>query len=288
MIKLNTKIIKRFGGLLLTLATVFFSYNYITALVNDANFSKVDFTWYTLLLAILFFTGYYCFMSLNWLLSAKLFKPDVTNNQFLVFLASQPYKYLPTSLFVFSSRAIYGKRLGLTYKQSTVAQVLENASIFFSNIVVFVFFYSLIYWRIVSLLLLLVLFIGFYLLYKKNIIKIKFKNNKFSINTIVLIRMLSYSTTGWLFCGISFILLTMSLGFSVEGIKLIAANTIAFLLSIVAFFAPGGIGIRELVYSYFGIVGVVIIYWRILVFIMDMLIGLPAILYIRKINKLNK
>lgn len=63
---------------------------------------------------------------------------------------------------------------------------------------------------------------------------------------------------------------------------LIAANSIAFSLSILAVFAPGGIGVREAVYSFFSIAAVTVISWRILVFVMDFLVGIVSIFLIKK------
>jgi uncharacterized membrane protein YbhN (UPF0104 family) len=54
-----------------------------------------------------------------------------------------------------------------------------------------------------------------------------------------------------------------------------------------AFFAPGGIGVRELVYSSFSVNALAIIYWRIMVFALDFVVGIPSVVAIKYIeNKL--
>lgn len=275
------KVLGRTLSTMLTVAVLTFSYFYISDLVSEAKFAAASINWLLISLAVVLFVVYYGLMSLNWLFSTRLFDKKSRRSQMLVFLASQPFKYLPTSLFVFSSRAVYGKKLGLNYKQSTIAQLFENASIFISNFYLFFIFYFFEYSYVLSLLVAVIGVVGLIWIYKVGDFNLRIKNRKIEIESKSITFMLTSTALGWLACGLSFVFLNLSLGINLEFNKVMAANMLAFSLSILAFFAPGGIGIRELVYEKFGLANIAIIYWRIVVFVMDMVLGVPAILLIR-------
>jgi uncharacterized membrane protein YbhN (UPF0104 family) len=282
--KLNKSLFK-YINIALTVALIIFSYFYISSLLDKADFSSVNINILYALLSIILFATSYVFFALNWLISARIFRPNITKYQILVFFASQPYKYLPTSLFIFSSRAVFSKKLGLPIKQSSSAQLVENIILFTANISVFLIFYSFTVNNYLSLGLIFIIVVVFLLIKNKNTIQIKFKKNKFTINSIELGQAYLVSVTGWLITGLAFIAINKSLGLNIDFTNLMAANTIAFFLSMIAFFAPGGIGVREYVYKSFGVSTLAIIYWRIIVFFVDFLVGIPAIVAIKHFEK---
>lgn len=276
----------RIASSVLTIALLVFAYLYISDLVRKAELGDVRINIGWMVLSFMVFIVSYTFMSLNWWMSGRILKPDMGKRQMLAFLASQPFKYLPTSLFTFSSRAYYGKELGLTLKQSSAAQVFENASLFLSNLILFVVLILAKENPVASILLVSIL--GFFLTYLYKIdrkISLDFRGRSLNVRASDFIKMLSLTGAGWLISGISFLLLAKSMGIDHGVLNTLAANTIAFSLSMLAFFAPGGIGVRELVYSKFGISNMAIIYWRILVFVVDMVVGAVSIIVIKKVNR---
>jgi uncharacterized membrane protein YbhN (UPF0104 family) len=197
----------------------------------------------------------------------------------LSFFASQPYKYLPTSIFTFSFRAKYSKELGLGLKDSSLSQLIENLIIISSAIylsaTLFFFKESLLAFAIVILIPL------FGLVFLPNNFNFKFKSYERTISKSVLAKSITISVVAWLFSGASLYLLALSYGFSNSVISTMLANGIAYPSGIIAFFAPGGIGVRELVYDWFGVAAGLIILWRILTFVMDFLLGFTAIIFIK-------
>lgn len=277
-----SKPIKNVLNILLTLTLLLFAYIYIAGIVKQVNFEDISINFIQVSLALLLLSASYMFFSVNWVYAARIFKSNAGLSQGLVFIASQPYKYLPTSLFVFSSRAIYAKKLGLTLKQGSLAQIIENMSIFASNLILFAIFYIAIYNVAIAFCMsVLVMILLWKLSYKEKIL-LKFKNKSLEVGGRQVVVMLLATTAGWLFNGAAFILLNISLRIDINIAELLAANTIAFSLGILAFFAPGGLGVREMVYKFFLVSNVAIIYWRILVFAVDMLLGAAAIVLIRK------
>jgi hypothetical protein len=278
--KLNKKI-SQLLSLVLTGLLLIFAYNYISDLVQQADSEDFTVHWLFLSLSAILFITSYGFFSLNWLFSARIMQSAASNRQALVFFASQPYKYLPTSLFIFSSRAIYGKRLGLTLRQASISQVFENLSLFMANFVLFAALYVANVNIIYGLLTTFATTIALVVLHNRQIIHLKLGGREFTIVTSHIVRLYLMSTLGWLFCGLAFVALNAALGLSINFLNILAANTIAFSLSMLVIFAPGGIGIREVVYGFFTVSAAAIIYWRILVFIIDILLGMVAIAIIK-------
>lgn len=281
----NKKRIWRILNALLTLALLVFAWKYLSTLLADIKTSEVTVYWWLVLGSSMLFVISYLLFSYNWLLSARLFQENVPRAQFLVFIASQPYKYLPTSLFVLSSRAILAKRLGLSIKKSSIAQALENASILSSNFVLFLLLIIATKSVIAAAVFFVVMVLLILSIYAKSSFIVSFKSRKLEINTKTAARMFASTFFAWVISGLAFVLLNKALAVEIDFLSIMAGNTIAFSLGMLAFFAPGGIGIRELVYDKFGVNGASIIYWRVIVFILDFILGIPAILAIRFISK---
>lgn len=282
--KLNNSFGK-LASLILTALLLVFAYNYIARIIDEADFSGISINWFILLIAITAFVGFYGILAVHWLWACRIVKASVKDDQKLAFLASQPYKYLPTSLFTFSFRGIYARKLDLGLKSSSAAQLLENISLLLSNLVVFLVFYlgnSSLVWGFTSFFILI---LAVMLLARNKLRTIKFRSMEIKISQILLVRLFLLASAAWVVAGLSFVLLNLAMDFPIGFLNFIAANTIAFSLSILAFFAPGGIGVRELVYSNFSINASAIIIWRIFTFAADMILGFAAVVFINRIKK---
>jgi hypothetical protein len=284
---INKKNVLRSINIILTIFLLAFSYAYIKSLLSRVDFESISIDIaFVALSAALFIAGYTLF-AFNWLFGARIFDRNITKYQLLVFFASQPYKYLPTSLFVFSSRAVFSKKLGLPLKQSSVAQVIENSALFAANFSLFAVLCGIMASTLLGCIVVAVIATILIFAYFKKSIQINIKQKSLSLSTHNLLKMYLLSVLGWIMVGMAFVSLNKSIGLDIKFISLIAANTIAFSLSMLAFFAPGGIGVRELVYSSFSVNALAIIYWRIMVFALDFVVGIPSVVAIKYIeNKL--
>lgn len=267
-------------GIVLTLALLVFSYKYISDLVAQTQDISFDVNWPLAGLSSLLFIIFYVILSIHWLWACRVVDRDVPKNQLSAFMASQPYKYLPTSIFTFSYRAFYAKRNGLGIKKSSAAQVIENASMLTANFSLFMVTYLFQANRMILGFFILVGLMGTILFSSKKYIILRLKGRMLRMSTSLLIKMFILALAGWLVSGASFVMLNMALGASVSVVALVAANSLAFSLGLLAFFAPGGIGVRELIYNNFGVNPIAIIYWRILTFVLDIVLGVVAIFVI--------
>lgn len=282
--KINHKLAKAIS-LFLTAALLIFAYTYISNIVSQVEWSNISIQWFWLLASIALFIAYYLVMSLNWLWACRLVDDQTPNQQMLAFFASQPYKYLPTSLFSFSFRAVYARKLGMSVAKSSVAQLIENASLLITSSGVFLIFFA---FRVKPLLCLLLIISGLIIslfIYNSHPIKLKYKNQRLTIDNTKIVRMLYLASLGWVLSGLSFICLNQALGLSIDFTYMMAANALAFTLSLLAVFAPGGLGVREFVYRQFKINVAAVIGWRILTFGLDFILGGVAILMIKQKNR---
>jgi uncharacterized membrane protein YbhN (UPF0104 family) len=65
-------------------------------------------------------------------------------------------------------------------------------------------------------------------------------------------------------------------------LKGVAASSIATASGMMVIFAPGGIGVREAVFSWFGFVASTIIVWRCITFVVDIVMGVISIAMIAR------
>jgi hypothetical protein len=281
---MNRKNITGVLSVILTVLLLVFAYRYISNMISQIDRDTLEVNWALVGLSGLLFTVFYGVMSVHWHMATKIVDPEVPKNQSLAFFASQPYKYLPTSLFTFSFRAVYAKKVGLSFKKSSVAQVFENGMMLAANFSVFMIVYSLHVNKIVTGLLVLVAILGLMLIWGRRELHLRLKGRELHVSTVHLLKMFCVAFTGWLISGAAFVTLNHALHLPVDVIDYLAANSLAFSLGLLAFFAPGGIGIRELVYNYFGVNPAAIIYWRILTFVLDFVLGAWAIWRIKSIR----
>lgn len=272
----------RAASVVATVLLLIFSYRYIDGLLDDDPFNNVDLQWSYIALSVGLFIAFYVLVSLNWIEAARITQGDVDQRQFAVFMASQPFKYMPSSVFIFSSRAVFAKRLGISLKNSSIAQLLENAALIGANLALFVVLTA---WRAQVALGLaaaatVVAAAGIAAVYGPE--QFRLRISRLSIDVVLptaaLLRMFALCTAGWFLAGLAFVALHE--GLSLDGYSttsLLAANTIAFSASMLAVFAPGGIGVREFVYTQYDIGALPVLVWRIVVFAIDMVVGLVAV-----------
>lgn len=259
----------------------YFAYIYGVSLIKETNFSGLSNNWWMLILAFICFVLFYVILSFHWLKVCKIVDPDTKSVQALAYFASQPFKYLPSSIFSFSFRAKYAKQLGMSVKKSTYAQLLENFNILGSGLVVSVTFFVFTHSIMLGILCLIVFALVAYLSVRFKVeVKVPLTKGKCILYIYKLVPSFLLITCAWVVSGLSFWLVSNSLNCTIDLGLAISANAAAFVVSILAVFAPGGIGVRELTLSLFAVQNSAIILWRLVTFTADMIIGFGAVIYI--------
>lgn len=265
---MNKKLLKILQ-ILLTLALIVF-----IALKAGDFFRKVDWqvianNWLMIVLSGGLFVCGYMILAYHWLSVCRLVDSKTNPKQWLAFFASQPYKYLPTSIFTFSSRAHFASKFGMSLKLSTQAQVVENLNLIGSALVTGVILLLLLTNILLSLVTIFVVLVIVILLWHKKSLVIL----KLPIDLRKWIGSLSIVTVGWLVVGLGFFVMTLGLEGRFEPILAIASSNFATGLGIVAFFAPGGIGVREFVFASLSFASGTILIWRLTTFATDIVSG---------------
>lgn len=270
---MNKKLINIIQIVLTVLLVIF-----ITAKAGDF-LDQVDWqliidSWPFVLVAGVIFVCGYVIMAKHWLAVCRIVEPKASSNQTLAFFASQPYKYLPTSIFTFSSRATFASKLGMGLKQSTEAQVIENINLIgssmLSGMILLLFIYNFLIGAIAAVI---VVAICAAIWHKKSI---KIPLIKYNLDLRDWLKSLSIAAFGWLVIGFGFFVITSGIEGRFDPILAIAASDLATGLGILAVFAPGGIGVRELVFHYLTFASSTILIWRLTTFIVDIAIGMWA------------
>lgn len=271
---LNKKLLLKLLNVFLTLAVVYFCFIYGDHLLDTADFSTLKDRWWMLILALILFLGYYLLAAIHWLWVCRIVKKNVGNSQAVAYAASQPYKYLPTNIFSVSYRAVYAKQLGMPLRDSTYAQLIENFNIVGSGIGVTVLFYAwYLNWMLgASVTILAAAVLGLCVYYKLTL-AVPFTKNKYKIHTYSVIPSFLLMASAWFVGGVSFWLTAYSAGLPINFLLAISANAAGFVVSILAVFAPGGIGVRELTLSLFGVQNSAVVLWRLLTFTVDIVVG---------------
>ncbi len=258
-------------GLLLTSATVFLSVLYFRSLVDKMNEEAITVNYALCFASLILFVAFYGLLSFHWHRVCRSVDHS-QNNQYMSFFASQPYKYLPTSLFSFSFRANYARKLGMGLKDNAAAQLQENVNLLSMGIFVGVLFHSVYLGYLWPLFLVLVVTIVVYGVTPTSF-KVGYKKYSLHIQKLEQAKNMSIVGVAWTVSGLSFYLLSRGVGFDVNTWSAIAGNSFAYTLSIFAFFAPGGIGVREGLFALYGFMGGAIISWRILTLCADLVLG---------------
>lgn len=265
----------KIASLVLTFATLIFSVLYGRALLGKIEIDKTSLNFAYLVLAFLMFLGFYYLLSTHWYFACKIVDKDSGRFQRLVFFASQPYKYLPTSLFTFSFRAKYARDAGLGLKKSTIAQIIENIDILITGVCATAIFFVMSKYVVYGLLCVLAL-AGFFAVLPQTF-NFRIKKRTFRPRKADLISMVGAGFGAWVVAGLALVALGHGLGLSVNPLVAIAANAAGYIASIAAFFAPGGIGVREFILTFFTIPATLVVAWRLLSLTVDLLVGGAAI-----------
>ena len=255
-------------------------------LVSSLDWSTIPDHIVEVLLIVFMVFVFYGLLSAHWFLACKLIDPATEKRQMLSFFASQPYKYLPTSIFTFSSRAKFSSQLGMSLKKSSAAQLVENFDLIGSAIgigaLALLFQRSQVaFWGALTLLVAL----SGALWYKGSIFVPKLRRK---INLQNWIMAVFVTLCAWVVAGLAFALTAHVFSGQVSTINMIAANAIAFGASILAVFAPGGLGVRETIFTYFSVALGAIVLWRLITMAVDGVVGVVAAVMIRKQTKATR
>jgi len=278
---MNKKLIKILLGILQTILTV----SVVVLLVVKAHSlrSQVLFTSspgniVLVSISALLFVLFYLVMSYHWLIAVRIFKPDTNRRLLLSFYASQPYKYLPTSLFTFSFRSKFAKDQGLAVGDSAKAQLIENGNMIASGLLSAGLALVWIYNWLLGLITICLVAGVLYGVYKSSReLSITLGRNHFKLQPKKVVPLVVLAVIGWSVAGVALWVLSLATTGSVGVLQSIGANSLAFSASILAVFAPGGVGVREVIYAHFGIALTVIVMWRLLTLGLDILLGFSAV-----------
>lgn len=274
----------KIANIVLTAGVFYFAFIYGRSLLREADFSGLMDRWWLVGLAFLVFGLSYIVSSWHWLRVCRVVNQSVDNKQMLAFFASQPYKYLPSSIFTFSYRAKYAKDLGFGIKPSSLAQLIESFNLIGAGVAVSLLFYILHVSMIMGLIALALGLILAGVLVRYDIVVPIYKTKRKMMARMLVPNFLLMMGV-WVVSGLAFLLVNYSLGLSVDPLFIISANAAAYVASILAVFAPGGIGIREAVLSMFSVQNSAVILWRLLTFAADVSLGAIAILNINRVKQ---
>ncbi len=266
-------------------ALLFFFWSRVRSLAENVDWGAVPSHVPQLMMATVMVLMFYGVLSVHWLMVCRLIDTKTPRSQMLSFFASQPYKYLPTSIFTFSSRARFSSKLGMGLKKSSAAQLIENFNLIGSALgtgaLLLVFQQSL--WSGLGAAGLGLLLAA--ALWKKKTIYITKLHHEIALRTWLMALALSFCS--WLIVGLGFAITTQIFGGETSLVDMIAANAIAFGASILAVFAPGGLGVRETIFTYFSVALGAIVMWRLITIVVDGLVGIAAAWLIRTHTKVN-
>lgn len=272
--KIMNKKLLNYIQIALTLALIVFIFLKAGEFFEKVDWNAIASNWPSVIIAGVIFTLGYVFMAQHWAFVCRIITTKTGKKQWLAFFASQPYKYLPTSIFTFSSRATFAKRLGMDFRQSTEAQVLENINLIGTAIIIGFLFLLLQYNFLYALALTVLAGLIGLAVWTKDTVTIP--KLKVTIDLKKWLVSLSIVSAGWLIMGLGFFILVVGLENRIEPVLPIAANSLATGFGIMAVFAPGGIGVRELIFSYLSFASGTILTWRLTTFVVDILVGVWA------------
>lgn len=234
-----------------------------------------EFNWLSISCGLVLYIIFYAVLSVHWTYALSIVEnSSIQIAQILAFFASQPYKYLPSSIFSMSARSIYSRKIGADSIMSTAkAQLVEYGSIFASGLIIIALSKTGI-----SPIALIVsgLVLAFYLIYEK-LYATKHKERYYKLLILLVVAFIS-----WLIAGASLYFIIDGTGGTITYNEALFTNTAAFLASILAVFVPAGIGIREAILFSQNIGPVGAIAWRVCSILIDVIGGVVAILMVNR------
>jgi uncharacterized membrane protein YbhN (UPF0104 family) len=235
-----------------------------------------------LVASALLYAAFYAILAWHWQLVARSVDPAAHARLWLTAFASQPFKYLPSSLFMFSFRAKYAHDLGFSLKRSTKAQLIENGNFVTAALVLSGWLFAL-GWGVAAAIaatLVLTFAIGTGLAIERTVRVPKLGAMPVRRETALLLVCMA----AWAVAGVAFWAVLQAFGSSVGLVPAIAINALAFAAGIIAVFAPGGLGVRELVFAANGIANPPVVLWRLVTLVVDVVVGLAGIVAVRVVK----
>ncbi len=154
-------------------------------------------------------------------------------------------RYIPGKLWIIGFASYISKSIGKDPVRVFWASIV-NQAISILSIIPFAFF---LYWRtqnpyilLGSILLTIASIGGSWWIFRRN--RIPFVGFRFFLLSLIYFG-------SWLLTGIAFLLFYRGMGLSGDWGVLISVFPVSYLIGLLSFFAPGGLGIRELTLSYF-------------------------------------
>lgn len=267
---MNKKIINYLQLLLTVILAVFIIFK-AGDFLERVDWQVIASNWPIIIISGLIFLCGYILLAWHWLAVCRIVDNKTNPRQWLAFFASQPYKYLPTSIFTFSSRANFANKFGMSLKHSSEAQVIENINLIGSALAMggILLLLSTYPWYGLAATLLAAMFCA--LVWQKRSIKVPKLN--LTIDLRDWLKTVAIVSLGWLIIGLGFFVIVMGLEGRFVPVLAIAASNLATGTGILAVFAPGGIGIRELVFHYLSFASGTILIWRLVTFTVDIVVG---------------
>lgn len=290
---ISPKTIKALKIIFLNLLFVILLY-YVIKVFENSNVDFRDFLNFSPLemgISAFFFILFYITLSIGWILTLGLYTNNNNPKSVFAFFSSQIFKYMPSSIFSFSSRVYFAHKLGSSTSCALNAIIIENALMISSAFIVYIALtMNSIYTAILILGIILL-----YCLYR-------YLNSKISapiIKKFLPPRLISFSRyiflwliyfISWIIAGLSLEYFLLSTNISSIGLStIIAFQSLSYALSILAIFAPGGIGVREFVLLSAKIPQPIIIYWRAFTFCLDVIVSVISLIlqyFVKRSKKL--
>jgi hypothetical protein len=161
-------------------------------------------------------------------------------------------------------------------------QLIENANMVGSSLLygALIWIYTIDIW--LGLLLTATIVIIGVILWRHHHINIRLKGEHLTLHMRCWLKAISYCFFAWTLVGIGFFIIAFGIDGTPRLLSAISASSTAIGSGMLAIFAPGGIGVREVIFYYFGFSASVIIIWRCITFVIDIIIGIVAIAMIRR------
>lgn len=239
------------------------------------------------LLAVAACALFYLFISAAWVrLSGPVIGPRGTRLH-MAFLASQPYKYLPSSIFTFTARVRFARWAGLSWKRAAALSVLDGVLLAGSGAAIWVV--GLWPWGTVGVALLAVGVFGGWT-WIELVLDILWRRRGVTepprIDRVQLFQVSGLYSAGWIASGLAVSALAVGFGADVglsEATNIVRINALAFAASILAVFAPAGLGVRETLLLSADLDAEVIVSWRIVTVGFDIIGGTVGALVLKRL-----
>ena len=246
--------------------------------------------------ALVPYSLFLCLAAAAWVCVARSWddRSDRASNQLVMaFFASQPFKYLPTSAFTFAARMRFTKRSGLSTRRAAAAAFLDAGLLVGSGTAVWL----LGVWPYGTLAISCGV-VGLWVIWPlSGRLWGRMWEKRGLLSPPVLkrgdlARLGALYIVGWLMSGLALAAVARAYGTSLDLTMiwyLVRVNAGTFAASILAVFAPGGLGVREALLLEADLAPAVVVVWRIITVAFDLVGGAIALLlFSRRTQELNQ